>query len=165
MEFNTQILIDKTVEILDGMNASIKGDLDSKGISNTGEARDSIRVEVDGLTVRSLGVDYLEFLNRGRGPGKYPPPSNLVEWVRSKLGITENAESVAFLIGRKIAEQGTGIFNNRSKGIELEDKIGDVKDKISDMIPALVKEQLTIGLNKYMKAFQMKANQNNNINF
>jgi hypothetical protein len=75
--------------------------------------------------VRLWAIEYLEFLSTGRGPGKHPPPDDMRDWVRTKLGITEESpqNAAAFLTGRKIAQEGTAIFKDNSKGIEFEEKL------------------------------------------
>lgn len=57
------------------------------------------------------------FKDRGRGPGKAPPPQAMLGWVQFKgLGGTpRERKQIAFLIGRKIARKGT-------KGVHLYDK-------------------------------------------
>jgi hypothetical protein len=46
-------------------------------------------------------------MERGRKPGKFPPPGPIRRWVQRKLGITGKAvKSVAFLVARKIATLG-----------------------------------------------------------
>lgn len=50
-----------------------------------------------------------QFRIAGRGPGKFPPALPIEDWVEEKLGISDikQKRSVAFLIRRKIAKQGT----------------------------------------------------------
>lgn len=60
-------------------------------------------------------ADYWIFVENGRGPGKFPPLYKILEWVRIKpvipysdsRGRLPTEEQLAFLIARKIAEQGT----------------------------------------------------------
>jgi len=57
----------------------------------------------------------------GRGEGKFPPLEPLREWVEVKLGETDpkKIRAIAFLIGRKIANQGTNRFNQKRNYIGL----------------------------------------------
>ena len=51
---------------------------------------------------------YALIVEIGRQPGKMPPHEPIVAWVRAKLGVDDDqADSVAFLIRRKIAREGT----------------------------------------------------------
>ena len=60
-------------------------------------------------------ADYWIFVENGRGPGKFPPIDKILEWIRVKpiipysdsRGRLPTEEQLAFLISRKIAEQGT----------------------------------------------------------
>lgn len=59
--------------------------------------------------------DYWIYVENGRGPGKFPPIDKILEWIRVKpitpysdsRGRLPTEEQLAFLIARKIAEQGT----------------------------------------------------------
>lgn len=59
--------------------------------------------------------DYWYYVENGRGPGKFPPIDKILEWIRIKpvipytdsRGRLPTEEQLAFLIARKIAEQGT----------------------------------------------------------
>jgi hypothetical protein len=57
----------------------------------------------------------------GRGEGKFPPLEPLREWVEVKLGESDpqRIRAIAFLIGRKIANQGTNRFNQKRNYIGL----------------------------------------------
>lgn len=47
------------------------------------------------------------FIENGRDPGKAPPPDVILGWVQRRMNITgPEARRVAYLIGRKIAENG-----------------------------------------------------------
>lgn len=52
-------------------------------------------------------IAYHDIRNKGRRPGRMPPPGALESWVGTKLGIpVEDRRSVAFLVARKIAREG-----------------------------------------------------------
>ena len=53
--------------------------------------------------------NYGYFVEHGRAPGGFPPPRVLELWVKRKLGIGDPQEiaRVAYLVGRKMATQGT----------------------------------------------------------
>lgn len=58
------------------------------------------------------GLDYTEFLVRGRRPGGFPPRAVIEKWIADKgivpSGISTSA--LAFLISRKIATEGTDYY-------------------------------------------------------
>lgn len=69
----------------------------------------------DEFTVTINLEDYWIYVENGRGPGKFPPVSKILDWIRCKpvipysdsRGRLPTEEQLAFLIARKIAEQGT----------------------------------------------------------
>lgn len=85
----------------------------------TGTLLSSIETEVtlNGLTMSVVfkAEDYLYWVNNGRKPSaKFPPPDKILEWVIAKpvlprpdaSGKLPTQKQLAFLIGRKIKEQG-----------------------------------------------------------
>lgn len=140
-------------------NESIVKTLDSKNISNTREAANSLYVEHGKDFVRSIGVFYLEFLDTGRAPGKFPPKKNIEDWVKTKKGISEQDpefDQVVFLVQRKIAEVGTAIYINNRKGIELDKKIVTLRKAINESIKESVVVEVTQKLDEFKKKFQRK---------
>ncbi|TGE08759.1 hypothetical protein [Hymenobacter fodinae] len=84
----------------------------------SGRAARSLRYYIigreSGLTLVIAGIDYSYHLEYGRGPGKFPNVASLRTWVRRKFKITgtdaktqRKVKSIAYLIGRKIAQEGT----------------------------------------------------------
>ena len=100
--------------------------------NNTGGAVSSLEVSGNQL----LGNDYIYYLDQGRAPGRFPPIQNIREWVNSKLGLSgKEGNSVAFLIGRKLANEGSEIFKDKSKGIRLDELIDETLDELYKEIP------------------------------
>ena len=146
---NTAALIEEFV-----MNP-IKDDLNSKGIDNTGRAAESLRVEAreDQDRVILWGIDYIEFLNKGRGPGKFPPEQAIRDWVVVKLGLEgDELERVIGLIRVKIADEGTTIFKDNSRGIQLENKVINLRAEIKKQAPGWAKATVLNKLRKFQKA-------------
>lgn len=91
----------------------------STGAFASGRLFDSVHhiVTVDDHTIDlSLSLeDYWKYIEEGRGPGKFPPLDKIEEWIRIKpvapypdaRGRVPSNKQLAFLIGRKIAEEGT----------------------------------------------------------
>jgi len=95
-------------------NAILTKDLTGYGPSvATHNLVNSIRYEVtdNSLTIYALG--YEAFLQKGRKPGGAPPISAILQWIDAK-GIVSydgiSRESLAFLIARAIARNGTTIY-------------------------------------------------------
>lgn len=129
--------IEVTIKEVEKFNDSIIATLDSKRISDTGEAARSLLVEHGENFVRSIGIFYIEFLDTGRAPGKFPPRAPIARWVESKLGISPSDsefDGVVYVISKKIADLGTTIFRNNSKGIELDKKIVTLRKNLNEAL-------------------------------
>lgn len=85
--------------------------------------------------------EYGEWVDKGRKPGKFPPPDAIRSWIKSKpirlrdlktgqfLKTTKSRiDSLAFLIGRKIKEKGIAATNFLSDPFEKAFK--DLPDEI-----------------------------------
>lgn len=88
-------------------------------MNNTGKAANSLQyrwVSKEHAQVFSSMPDkrfnYIWTLEYGRKPGKQPPSSAILEWVKQRnLGSGESEQkSIAFLIARKIGAQGSALF-------------------------------------------------------
>ena len=96
-----------------------KRKLTDKGINASYKLLNSVETVVrrndDEFTVTINLEDYWYLVENGRGPGKFPPIDKILEWIRVKpvipytdsRGRLPTEEQLAFLISRKIKEQGT----------------------------------------------------------
>ena len=96
-----------------------KRKLTDKGINASYKLLNSVETTVkrndDEFTVTINLEDYWYYVENGRGPGKFPPIDKILEWIRVKpvipytdsRGRLPTEEQLAFLISRKISEQGT----------------------------------------------------------
>ena len=94
--------------------------------------------------VNLLTASYMRFNITGRGPGKAPPlmPSDrgrsglmsiLVPWLDQKnIGDYEDRKSIAYLMGRKISEEGNEVYRGSRSGIPMFTIINDSFDEIMD---------------------------------
>lgn len=109
---------------------SIKKDLANKhrelGMKASGQWEGSLEVESGVDFGRVIGEPYTEQLVNGRKPGKFPPIQAIEKWIVDK-GIIANIEgnitvsSLAFLIARKIAKEGTEYF--KEGGTDLVESV------------------------------------------
>lgn len=106
-----EIMIDALVEKYDEL-----------GMRDTGEWARELEGVVEGDKAIIKGLPYTEQLVDGREPGKAPPVQAMRNWVQSKLGISgeQNINRVAYLVGQKIAKEGTNIYQ-RGGSTLLED--------------------------------------------
>ena len=105
-------------EFADEVITTARGNLDTNNTNASGELSGSIEKIVDigedSFSVKISLVDYWKYVENGRGPGKFPPPEAIRRWVTIKPvepsplnGRTPTVDQLAFLIGRKIANEGT----------------------------------------------------------
>lgn len=138
-------------EITNLFAAALKDKLEENGSDATHQLSNSIKdiVKFDGkyLTVSIQLEDYYKYVENGRKAGKFPPVEKIKEWIKVKpvLPYTRgkrlpNENQLAYLIGRKIAREGT-----RANPF-LEPTIRDFK--LVDKIYAAVNSMLTEEINK-----------------
>lgn len=108
----------------------------------------SMRSEVDGTGGKLYAASHLKYLIYGRGPGKFPPPDAMVEWVADNPAALDRAkevykyiteQSLAFLIGRKIAREGTDIYTGKKPGIDL---LGIMEKNLPDLFKTLARNEI-----------------------
>ena len=76
--------------------------------------RRTVEIAGDHFAVYIELQDYWEYVEKGRRPGKFPPPNRIKEWISVKpvkaypnaRGKMPTVEQLSFLIGRKIATKG-----------------------------------------------------------
>jgi hypothetical protein len=123
----------------------IKSVMSDKRIDNTKKTSGSIHKQSSENNLKILGYSPpIEQLEKGRPPGKFAPVEPIREWVRTKLGISDEKEikSVGFLVNRKIAFEGTNIYIDNSKGLELK----NVQQNGIDLIKSQIGEEIRINL-------------------
>ena len=115
-----------------------------------------IEVGEDYFKVSISLADYWQFLENGRGPGKFPPVDKIKEWIEVKPvnptplsnGKTPSVEQLSFLISRKIANEGTEgkpFFEPAKEQTirDFEDKINQAIDEdVSNFILELVEKEM-----------------------
>lgn len=145
--------IEAAIKEVEKFNDSIRDTLNSKDISDTQEAANSLFVEYSEDFVRSIGIFYIEFLDTGRAPGKFPPRKPIANWVESKLGISPGEpefDGIVYVISKKIADLGTTIFRNNSKGIELDKKIVTLRKNLNEAL----RESTIVTINQRLDRFK-----------
>ena len=131
--------------------AALKDRLADDNSIATGTLANSIKdiVKFDGkyLTVSIQLEDYWKWVENGRKAGKFPPVEKIKEWIKVKPVLPyargkclPNENQLSYLIGRKIAREGT-----RANPF-LEPTIRDFK--LVDKIYAAVNSMLTNEINK-----------------
>lgn len=132
-----------------------------EGIANTnafasGRLFDSVHhiVTVEDHTIDlSLSLeDYWKYVEEGRKPGKFPPLDKIEEWIRIKpvapypdaRGRVPSNSQLAFLIGRKIAEEGT-------EGKHLLQNAIDSTQDWMEIIEQAISKDIEIEIDEFLK--------------
>ena len=119
----------------------------------TGNLLNSIEYKVQ-YDERAIWVElhleeYYKWVENGRGPGKFPPPDKILEWIRIKPIIPDDRggrlpteQQLAFLIGRKIAEQGIEPGNQLHNA--MDDIYPQFEERIDEAIALDINEAIDI---------------------
>ena len=108
----------------------------------SGQCADSLEVKTTSTKAELWGIDYTEYLIDGRGPGKFPPIASIEQWIKDKgISFIESQisiSSLAFLIARKIAREGTQYFKQGGTDL-IEDvftpeRIQSIIDKLTFIV-------------------------------
>lgn len=128
----------------------------STGAFASGKLFDSVHhiVTVDDHTIDlSLSLeDYWKYVEEGRGPGKFPPLDKIEEWIRIKpvapypdsQGRVPSNKQLAFLIGRKIAEEGT-------EGRHLLDNAIESTQDWMEIIEQAISKDIEMEIDEFLK--------------
>lgn len=147
-------------EFADRFMELARQNLDANGTNASRNLYDSfekiVEIGEDWFKVSVSLADYWKYVENGRGPGKYPPPGVIRNWIEVKPvtpyagvdGKVPSVEQLTFLISRKIAEEGTEpqpFFEPaRERAVaDYEERIGEaIAQDVRDYIQRLVDEEM-----------------------
>lgn len=146
-------------EFADAFIQAARDNLQANGTNASYDLYNSFEkiVEIDdgAFKVSVSLAEYWKWVENGRGPGKYPPPEAIRRWIEVKPvnispinGRMPSVEQVGFLIGRKIAEEGTEaqpFFEPAKEQVirEFEERIAyAIEEDVGNYILELVDERL-----------------------
>ena len=137
--------IEKEVE---KFNDWIKNELNR--FNDTNEASQSLRVEKYDKGVRSYGVSYLEFLNRGSKPwgGDELTNTRILGYILQKSGWSDRKGINSYAAAHGIVTKGSKVYRGEKKGLKLEKKVEKLRQNILEILPFYAKERLLIQLNE-----------------
>ncbi len=97
------------------------------------------------IFVSGKAIAYFDTLETGRKPGKAPPRSALKEWVLLRNLPSKwkmSADSAAFLVARKISQQGTTVFEQGGNTGIIKDWISEarIKELRESVLPVFVED-------------------------
>lgn len=118
----------------------IRGNIQSAGQNASGETSQSLQWQTPTDTRLIVdGARYIYVLETGRRPGKMPPVSKILSWIESKgISFEGKAESLAWAISKKIAQQGTTLFKEGGRKDIITPALADSRfDKLTGAIAAV----------------------------
>lgn len=102
----------------------------------------SFRHEETNQSGQFLAADYFKYLVFGREPGKAPPPDAMLKFVESSPETAAwkqyEKQSLAYVIGQKIAKEGTDIYSGKKQGIDL---LGVMEKNMPDLLKVLAQNE------------------------
>lgn len=154
----TKILDDWAADVV----AAIRVNLEETGTNASGRTSESLEYTItDDNHIIITGRPYFRSIEQGRPAGKVPYNFTdiISQWIDNKgiashFGITNEKEkrSVAYLIGRKIKEEGTDLY--RDGGREdiytsvINEKLDDLNKQLEDGIIAAVEQTIVKSYNR-----------------
>lgn len=118
--------------------------LDSENRNATGRARKSLNVVVENLKGGIEGTDYMLYTLKGRGPGRMPPLSAIIDW----CNVRGLPRGVAWVIAKRIAEFGTKLYQQKVNYIDLV-----LDQKRIDTFVELLKDDFVVTIKQDLKVF------------
>lgn len=137
--------------ILTGFAERTIAGIRSKIPNVTGKMSQSLGYKIDesGLTIFST-EKYFTVLETGRKPGKRPPISAIEEWIKNKpIASDINPRSLAFLIARKIGEEGSLLYRQGGNSGVISNFINETKIQ-EDLINLLTDEFRSYVINEFI---------------
>lgn len=141
-------------KLLTGVVSAYKGDL--KRFKSSGGTERSLRKEASigtDIVGKVYAQDSIYYLMHGRKPGKFPPISAMLDYIRAKRirpkGKTTERQ-LAFLFARAIATKGSRIFQGKVRALNVDDQIIELNKEFA--------ENLNISLKKVISTSMTRAN-------
>ena len=100
--------------------------------------------------------EYWKYANYGRGPGKFPPPDKIEDWIirrkitpyPTKSGKIPTRKQLTYLISRKIAREGF-----KGSGF-LEKSLSEQQDYWDDRIKEAIGEDIELQIMEWLSPFR-----------
>lgn len=103
----------------------------------------------DRVIGQSRALEYFKWLDQGRGPGKFPPRQAIEEWIsqknikpfEDKKGKPMSAKSMAFIISRRMANEGTTLFRKKQNDMVIASALQSkpIKSLANDLLKGEVR--------------------------
>jgi hypothetical protein len=151
---------------------ALRAEWEAQGHSMTGKVINDIeykvKQETDNLTIEGYMYAYANYQAQGaKWPNKRPPIAPLQEYVKNRMGITDEkkSKSIAFAIAATLKKEGlptSGGMKYSSTG-KRSDFIGEAlkksEEKLTDVISAMTLNQLNISMDTLIEKWNVLLNQ------
>jgi hypothetical protein len=138
IDIGDRLITDFLTEIRDELVAYMK----NENRNATGRSSDSLQLRnITKSTGQLVGNEGIEFVFRGRGPGKFPPLSAIIDWCNAR-GLPR---AMAWAVARKIAIAGTQLHRqgrNVLNEIITPEKIDKLTQQILVTFTAQVRSEI-----------------------
>lgn len=114
----------------------------------------SVKVGTNRISVVMELADYWKWVEDGRKPGKFPPVDNIINWIQVKpiipqpyqipsgREVTPTEKQLAYLIGRKIANEG---IEGKHQLSETNDALFEqFRERITEALIQDISEEISI---------------------
>lgn len=136
MATNTDALTEFFTKVTEGLIADAKA-------KEQGIPVKSLRFETTEEKGTYYAADYFQYLIYGRGPGKAPTVDKMLAWVNAQPEAQQWREteknSLAYVVGQKIAKQGTDIYEGKRPGIDL---LGVLEKNMPDLMKTITQNEV-----------------------
>lgn len=151
------IAIFKTLD--KGIKEEIRKGLKKERINASGNLSESLRSEITERSYKLFAANYVDYAERGRGPGKVPPVQSIYEWLKfgkPKYGLSykndKERRSIAFAIVTNIKKKGSYKHRKPSKQTNVvNDSIQIISEIVKKEFVTFVTEE---ELSKYKDTFK-----------
>lgn len=155
------LLADFAESTIEGIKTNIRTkSVTSFGAMNaSGKMAESLKYRIDneGLTIFST-EQFFTVLETGRKPGKRPPIAVVEQWIKDKpVGSDINPKSLAFLIARKIGEEGSLLYRQGGNSGVISDFINQ-KNIEDNLISVLNKDFKEYIINEFINKINNGSN-------
>lgn len=129
-------------EFLNEIKQELIDYLDTEDRNATGRSKASLQVvNMTDTSGQLVGSDGIEYVFRGRGPGKMPPIWNIIEWCAAR-GLPRSA---AWAIAKRISEAGTRLYQSGRNVLDeiiTEQRINDFTDRLTKIYTAEIETEI-----------------------
>lgn len=137
-----QTLTETLSDWADGLVKRIRHNLQATGTNASGKTSESLEYEVDSDGVTIYGRPYFQGVEIGRPGGKVPRNFSgiILQWMQDKgidgkFGDTDSQKrSAAYLIARKIANDGTRLWNSGGRTDIYSEAVDEALDDLGNKL-------------------------------